>query len=129
MLILKAHELRSRIEKTGLTIPEFAQQYGFQADTLRKYCRGVLNAKRNKILQLANALHCLPDDIAMIVIKTNPQKRAYKEKFLEEINYYSIYLKEKECQTILEIVKTFAEPRIQSESQAIQEITDSEKDR
>ena len=64
MLILKSQELRSRIEKTGLTIPEFAQQYGFQADTLRKYCRGVLNAKRNKILQLANALHCELKDIS-----------------------------------------------------------------
>lgn len=64
MLILKSQELRSRIEKTGLTIPEFAQQHGFQADTIRKYCRGVLNAKRNKILQLANALHCELKDIS-----------------------------------------------------------------
>ena len=105
MLKLKEKEVRAKIEKTGLSVTQFAHEYGFKQSTLASWIIGQRNPRRNSVFELAKALNCQPEEIAEIVCVINTEEETITDEKNQLLFFWNM-LNDGQRQTILAVMET-----------------------
>ena len=110
MLKLKKKEVQNRIARTGLSVTQFAADHGFRQSTLASWITGARNPKRNNIFELADALHCQPEEIAEIVCVMDDSEETVTDEKNQLIFYWNL-LDEAQRESILGVMGAMVKAR------------------
>jgi|GEM_PF-7114397 len=117
MLKLKEKKVRELIGHTGLSVRAWGMEHGFPQGTLSNWVNGSRNISKSQLIKLADALHVEDlTEISMIVFHINQRKIDQIENEISEIRDLWGFLPPDQRSSILNLIRSMAEPDVDSYS-------------